>query len=193
MSKNFGFDTALICKAGHVANLYKDLHSECNIKHCLLCPEEVISECPHCHERIRGGYYSEAVWSETAYVGDPVFPDEQNHLTIHYQELTTPDNYELPAYCHKCGQPYPWTEKLLNDAEIIIDSFDELSVEDRKLLKDRFPDLVFNTPNSTSAALFYSKLIACLKSVGSVVGKDLLIRLLSEHVPESLFTLMNLH
>ena len=192
MCSHFDFDTAQICKAGHLANLYKNLHSECNIKHCLLCPEEVISECPHCHERIRGGYFSCTVYSETAYVGDPIFPDEQRLSTTHYKELTKPEEYQIPAYCHHCGQPYPWTESLLQEADAIIDSFDELEEEQRKLLKDRFPDLLAETPHSMSSALSFSKLINGLTSVSSAVGKGFLISLLEKHVPETLFILMHL-
>lgn len=186
MSKNYSFDTALICKAGHVANLYKSLHSECNIKHCLLCPEEVISECPHCHERIRGGYYSEAVWSETAYVGDPVFPDEHNHLTIHYQELTTPDNYQLPAYCHECGQPYPWTAETLRYGEQIVDALEALTPEKKAILKSLFPDLIVETPRSRLAVLELAKILDTFQCF----GKDVLINWLSQNMAAVLYALL---
>ena len=191
MSKEFLFDNAQICKAGHVVNIYKYLHSECNVKHCLLCPEEVISECPSCHQPIRGGYYCAKVFSQNAYTGDAM-SKRHSHTTTHIQELTTPENYQTPAYCHECGKPYPWTETLIKEADAIIDSFDELEVEQQKLLKERFPDLLSETPRSLSAALEFSKLIKGLNSVASAVGKGFLISLLEKHVPETLFTLMQL-
>ena len=190
MSKQNVFDNAQICKAGHVSNIYTKLHPECNVDHCIICPEETISECPSCHAPIRGGYYSHEVWS-TSYAGSII--SSQSPITrSRNHELTTLDSYQVPAYCHHCGQPYPWTESLLQEADTIIDSFDELTEEQRKLLKDKFPDLLTETPRTISSALTFSKLINGLTSVGSAVGKGFLVSLLEKHVPETLFTLMQL-
>ena len=123
MSKQLLFDNAQICKAGHVSNIYKTLHPECNCDHCLLCPEETISECPSCHTPIRGGYYSVTAWS-TTYAGS-IIASQRSNIRTHTQELTTLDDYQVPAYCHKCGAPYPWTSEKLRYGERIVEALDD--------------------------------------------------------------------
>lgn len=192
MSKQLDFDNAQICKAGHVSNIYMKLHPERNAEHCLICPEETISMCPSCNTPIRGGHYSLVTWS-TTYAGSIISPKDPQ-IRTHYQDLTTLDNYQIPAYCHKCGNPYPWTKSLLEEANTIIDSFDsELNEEQRAILKERFPDLLTDNPKRTSAMLQYNQLINGLKGIGSILGKELLIDLLKKHVPETIFIMMNLH
>lgn len=168
-------DTAQICKNGHIVNLSCKYDPEACSDFCPLCGEKTIKHCQHCHTPIRGDAYTE----------EAVLDD----ITV---TVKLNNSYQVPAYCHKCGQPYPWTEELLKDADAIIDSFDELSNEQRKLLKERFPDLLTDNPRTISSALTFSKLINGLTSVGSAVGKGFLINLLEKHVPETIFTLMQL-
>lgn len=191
MAKFIYYDIAQICKDGHVMNIYVNYHSESNVKRCPNCSAEVISKCPVCQTPIRGGQIQEINFKN--HVTDPenIF-NTIDKTTFNYKELTKVEDYQLPAYCHECGSPYPWTEELLKKADDIIDSFDELSEEQRELLKERFPDLLIDNPRSITAALTYSKLINGLELASSAVGKGLIIHLLEEHVPEILFTLMQL-
>ena len=172
-------DTAQICLNGHIVNLSCKNNPKANTSHCPQCGEKTITACLHCSAPIRGAaYYKRALFATSAGVCSvPKLIESE---------------YPVPAYCHNCGSPYPWTEELLKDADAIIDSFDELSNEQRKLLKERFPDLLTDNPRTISSALTFSKLINGLTSVGSAVGKGFLINLLEKHVPETIFTLMQL-
>lgn len=168
-------DTAQICKNGHVINTSCKYDPHSCSAFCPQCGEKTIKTCQHCQMPIRGDSYTEELFLDN--ITDTV---KLNHC------------YQVPAYCHNCGKPYPWTESLLQEADTIIDSFDELTEEQRKLLKDKFPDLLTETPRTISSALTFSKLINGLTSVGSAVGKGFLVSLLEKHVPETLFTLMQL-
>lgn len=168
-------DTAQICINGHIINLSCKYDPIACSDYCPQCGEKTIIKCPHCFAPIRGNKYTET----------PVWLDVTDTEIIH-------EVYQIPAFCPKCGSPYPWTESLLQEADTIIDSFDELTEEQRKLLKDKFPDLLTDTPRTISSALTFSKLINGLTSVGSSVGKGFLINLLEKHVPETIFTLMQL-
>lgn len=191
MSTSFYYDIAQICKDGHVINIYEKCHLEKNVKRCPICSAEVISRCQVCQAPIRGGHIQELRFKNRATDPRDIFNTIEK-TTVSSKELTKIEDFQLPAYCHECGAAYPWTESLLNDADAIIDSFDELSDEQRKLLKERFPDLLTDNPRSISAALTYSKLINGLDSFSCAVGKGLLINLLEKHVPETIFTLMQL-
>lgn len=184
MSKQFAFDNALICKAGHVANIYKELHPERNTEHCLICPEEVISACPSCNTPIRGGYYSTEVWN-TTYAGSIISPQHSNTRT-HTQELTSLDNYQFPAYCHKCGQPYPWTEERLAVGEQIVDALEGLDPEQKSQLKALFPDLIIETPRSNLAVIELAKIVDAFRSF----GKDVFINWLANNMVPVLYTLL---
>ena len=183
MGKQLSFDCALICKAGHVANIYKSLHPECNSEHCLLCPEEIISECPSCHTPIRGGYYSLAIYSNMARVGDY---SGQTHTTTHYQELTKSDEYQVPAYCHKCGAPYPWTAEMLRYGERIVEALDDLPPEKKAQLKSLFPDLIVETPRSQLAVLELGKALDAIQCF----GKEIFINWLSQNMAPVLYALL---
>ena len=175
------FDTAQICLNGHIVNLScKNNPANCS-NHCSKCGEKTITACPHCNTPIKGdGYREEFLFA----IGD-------NVSTV---TKRVDAEYERPAFCHKCGKPYPWSERLMEEANTIIDSFDsELSEEQRAILKERFPDLLTDNPQTTSAVLAYNRLINGLKNGASMLGKSLLIDLLEKHIPETIFTMMNLH
>lgn len=184
MSKQFAFDNAQICKAGHVANIYKGLHPEYNTEHCLICSEEIISECPSCHTPIRGGYYSREVFS-TTYAGS-IISQQHSHTRTHTQELTTLDNYQIPAYCHKCGNPYPWTAERLAVGEQIVDALEGLDPDQKSQLKSLFPDLIIETPRSHLAVIELAKIVEAFRSF----GKDVFINWLFNNIAPTLYTLL---
>lgn len=70
----------------------------------------------------------------------------------------------------------------------MVDMFEELSTEQKQQLKETFPDLIVETPQSKLAALRAAKLINGLTSF----GKDIFVKLLQDNIIQSLFTLMNI-
>lgn len=191
VSETFHFATAQICNNGHIVNIDTDNHPECNRNFCPECGMKTIIACPSCNAPIKGLHFKTETY-QTTRPGVYVLGQSRVKTTSQNVPVNPDDIFNVPAYCHNCGQPYPWTESLLQEADTIIDSFDELTEEQRKLLKDKFPDLLTETPRTISSALTFSKLINGLTSVGSAVGKGFLVSLLEKHIPETLFTLMQL-
>lgn len=76
------YDTAQICLNGHVVNTMATSSPQSNQKHCAECGAQTITGCPACTAAIRGHYHMPGV------IG---FLD-----------------YQKPAYCHNCGNAFPW-------------------------------------------------------------------------------------
>lgn len=156
------YKTAKICLNGHM--ITDDLESSGNNdSFCSECGAKAITHCKYCNANIHGYYFVPGVLNLAA-------------------ETT------VPAYCHDCGEPYPWTETFLKTAEEMVDMFNELSTEQKQQLKETFPDLIVETPQSKLAALRAAKLINGLTSF----GKDIFVKLLQDNVVDSLFALMHL-
>lgn len=158
------YKTAKICLNGHMISDDYQFAKDYD-KYCTLCGAENITCCQYCNAPIHG-YYDYEV---PGYVG----PAE-----------VAP----VPAYCHNCGKPYPWTEAFLKTADEMVDMFDELSTEQKQQLKETFPNLIVETPQSNLAALRAAKLINGLTSF----GKDIFVKLLQDNVVDGLFALMHL-
>lgn len=73
-------------------------------EHCPQCGEICIDDCQGCKAPIRG---------------NPVYAT---------------GNYEAPAFCYKCGRPYPWMADRLDTAKELLDHDDKLSLEERQKL-----------------------------------------------------------
>jgi hypothetical protein len=59
---------------------------------------------------------------------------------------------EIHNYCAGCGKPFPWTETALATVSEYTDELDELSNEDKIILKGTFADLTVDSPKTEVAA-----------------------------------------
>lgn len=183
------YETAQICLNGHLRNNEVNQHPDRNEKFCSLCSKEVISECPTCKAPIRSYYYEQKAVYNTIN-SDPLQTEQRFSKEFGgYEKTQLSGELIVPAFCHNCGEPYPWTKTFLENAEDMVDMFDELSPEQKLQLKETFPDLIVETPKSKLAALQASKLINGFQSA----GKDIFISMLKEKVIDSLFLLMHLN
>lgn len=155
------YDTAQICLNGHVINTMAREYPQSNQKHCSKCGAQSMTGCPSCGSTIRGYYHVPGVFGGSRYI--------------------------RPGYCHDCGRPYPWTIASLEAARELADELDGLSSEERKQLKDSFPDLVKSTPKTALAETRFKKLMkkAGIEAYGGM--KSILIDVVSEAVKKSLF------
>ena len=102
------YDVALICMNGHVVNASTKTSPSHNTPFCEDCGAQTISSCLKCEEDIRGKYHV---------------------------PLVIGGGYDLPSYCHNCGQPYPWTESKIQTAIDIFVEFgglDDVALEQTK-------------------------------------------------------------
>ena len=107
--------------------------------------------------------------------------------THHVPAVIGFDDYTAPAFCYKCGEPFPWTATSLRAAEEMADEMDALSDAEKESLKKTLPDLVRETPRARLAETRFKKL---MKKAGkeSVEGmRGLLTDIVSETVRKTLF------
>jgi len=120
------YDTALVCLNGHEINRCSVPSPAFNSEHCVKCGAKGIQQCPACSQPIRG--------------------------YLHMPHVVDLCGYEVPAYCHACGRPYPWTQARLTAARELADEIDGLTSDERESLKKSIDDLVTDTPQTTVAA-----------------------------------------
>ena len=89
------YDVAQICENGHVANSMARDNPARNQDHCDKCGSPTIMACPSCQTKIRGFYSVPGVFG--------IF-----------------DKYAAPAFCYKCGKPFPWTAVGLRAAKDLV-------------------------------------------------------------------------
>lgn len=147
---------------GHLRNSDLEKHLAKNEKACSICGSHVISACPVCKAPLRGAYYARKpmygsanydIWSGTS----------SKAPIIGYTDQRIAHDVNIPAYCHNCGEPYPWTVARLQAFETIVDSLDDVSPELKTKLKEFFPDIITQTPRSELAVIFLEK---ALKAAG---------------------------
>lgn len=80
-------------------------------KFCKACGESTISKCEYCFSFIQGDYDNE-------FIGF--------------------DSFEKPYYCYECGEPYPWTSKLIEMAIEILFLDEDLSAKHKSIIKNAF-------------------------------------------------------
>ena len=153
------YRNATICLNGHVIS-----HSKANAEtFCSRCGSTTFSSCPQCNASIRGVYDVEGV----AILGHR--------------------DYEKPYYCHNCGAPYPWTQKILDNAVELLSLDDELDSDSKELIKNAIPDLIVDTPTTPIAIAKYRKGITNAGQIIKDSLRQLLIDAISETAKKTLF------
>ena len=138
------YHTAEVCIKGHHTTSSIEMNPEFRSKYCPQCGAATITKCPGCSTNIRGSHYSPHV------------------LTIR--------SYHLPNYCHYCGEPLPWTQQRMSAAQELVDEIEDLSEEDRIILKQSILELAQDSPKTEVASVRYKKL---LKKSGESIGQAL--------------------
>lgn len=150
------YDTALICKNGHVVN--ENFHSapEFNVNYCAKCGKETIFQCPTCKKEIRGEYHVEGV------------------VSLSVTRMTAPN------YCYNCGSPYPWTEVKLKALDELIDLMDELSEEEKETFKESGRDISTDNPKTELGVFKIKKLVRKIGEGAWNAARDILVQIASE-------------
>lgn len=148
--------SATICKNGHVIS-NKIAYSQA---FCDVCGSDSTSACSSCGEEIRGLRSTSGAYRRA------------NPLV---------NIYKKPSYCHSCGNPFSWTEKLLSNAVELLSLDEELDENTKEVIKSAFPDLIVETPNTPLAVARYQKFIP----KASLFVRDGLYSLLVDVVSET--------
>ncbi len=86
---------------------------------------------------------------------------------------------EIPAFCHNCGKPYPWTETKIEAARELTQELD-LSSEDKEILTKSIDDIVSDSPRTTLGATRFKKIMAKVGKEGAAALKHILTDIVSE-------------
>jgi hypothetical protein len=65
-----------------------------------------------------------------------------------------------PGYCGGCGKPFPWTETALSAAKEYTDELDQLTPEEKTVLKATIDDLTRDTAKTPLAASRFKKFMS---------------------------------
>ena len=154
-------DVAQICENAHVANSMAHDHPDINQDHCDKCGAPTIMGCPSCQTAIRGYY--------------------------HVPGIIGIDDYAAPAFCYKCGKPFPWTDARLRAAKDLADELDDLTSDQRESLKKSLDDLVRETPSTPVAETRFKKIMQKAGRDGYESMRSLLKDIVSEAVRKTIF------
>ena len=106
---------------------------------------------------------------------------EHSIVTFNYTDLP------LPIFCPDCGRPYPWTEAKLKAAQELSDELDNLSPEERSLLKKSLDDIVRDTPQAPVAVTRFKRLVTKAGKPAADAFRDILVDILSEAIKKSIW------
>lgn len=134
------YDVALICGNGHLITANLCMNPEDHEAFCSQCGAPTISECPHCHKKIKGR------------LADEFFITE----------------YDVPAYCIYCGEPFPWTTNAIESTALIIREESSFNEQEQNALIEVLPDIIVETPKTNLAAVRLKK---CLASAGKFTAE----------------------
>ena len=150
---------ATICLNGHTVSKYDSNYQ----KFCSRCGSETYSHCPSCNSPIRGLYDVEGV----AIIGSRP--------------------YSVPYYCYNCGSPYPWTQKILDNAVELLSLDEDLDESSKELIRSAIPELIVDTPTTPVYAAKYKKGISKASEILSSSMHNLLVDVISESAKKILF------
>ena len=153
------YDVMQVCENGHQITSLARSAPELTERYCRRCGAKTITACPKCNRNVRG--YSEGYMSTT---GLPV-----------------------PAFCHACGQPYPWTEKKLAAARELAEEIEGLNLEEVETLKGSLDDLIRETPKTPVAAVRFRKLLAKAGAHTAQTFRDILVDIVSEAAKKAIW------
>ncbi|MFZ0932645.1 MAG: DUF2321 domain-containing protein [Syntrophobacteraceae bacterium] len=159
-SKKAGYDTAQICKNGHV--ITRGFHDmpEFRKNFCDQCGAETVTACAHCRAEIRGFLRG----------GMP---------SVHQPPA--------PQYCVECGKAYPWTERKLEAFQQYSNELDELNSQEKEELQETIHDLIRATPKTPLAEKKFKRIMAKVGKESFQAVKGILTDIVSETVKKTLF------
>lgn len=132
------YHTALICQNGHI--LSSNLEGQLSpLSHCPDCGAQALQNCSGCGKAIRGR--------------------QDTHPSF------TP--WPRPAFCHACGEAFPWTKARRQALLDLAAEAEELDDDDRQVLRESLPDLGIEGPRTELAA---SRVLPLLRKLGGGAG-----------------------
>lgn len=161
--RNIRYETAQICEDGHVITIHAKGEPATRRESCPKCGKPTFTACPSCGAFIPGcehDYYTIKTNCDT------------DHVVSLFDCCTK--SYEVPKYCHGCGKPYPWLAGYIDEFNLLLEDIDNISDEQKEILKKSFPNLLSDNVHYASSALEFAPLLNKLHGVAGELLRDLL-------------------
>lgn len=155
-----GYETAQICENGHVITTSADSFPHHQQDHCSKCGAKTLKACTHCSEKIRG------------------------HLR---GSMSSVHEQPAPGYCHKCGQPHPWTALGIRAAKELLAETDTLPAHEKEALTKSVDDLVRDTPNTPLAVARFKRFLPKAGREAADALRSILVDIASEAAKKALW------
>ncbi len=156
------YDTAQVCRNGHVINSRYTRCPQFRQNFCGECGEAAITRCEQCGADIHGSHFSDG-----PVLGSPA--------------------YAPPRYRHACGKPYPWTSRKLQSARDSISELKDLIPEDQRALIGSLEELAHNGTQGEVALPRFKKLVRKLGHEAYEAFKKVVTDVLSESAKKAIF------
>lgn len=85
-----------------------------------------------------------------------------------------------PGYCGGCGKPFPWTETALSAAKDYTDELDQLTLEEKAMLKATFDDLTTDTAKTPLAASRFKRIVSKIGPAAGDIIKKIIVSVATE-------------
>jgi hypothetical protein len=157
---NPSWDVGMVCINGHRINRSSEDYPEYNSAFCRECGGAAVTSCSSCNSKIRGYLRNTGV-----------------------VDLT---EWKIPAYCHACGKPYPWTESRIESLTEAIEDAERLSPEEKETLKLSIPDILSQTPKSDNAVARFKRAIAKSGQASGKLIYDVAVKVATEAIAASI-------
>ena len=156
------YRNAEICLNGHPTTSDFEHSGERASPYCSKCGAQTIRKCPACKLFIRGRYHIEG-----GFLGG--------------------GKYQAPAYCHLCGNAYPWTETALHSAKELVEELDQLNRDEKDKLNGSIEELVRNSPKAQVAAVRFKNLMEKAGGIAADAMGGILGNVVSEAIKKLIF------
>lgn len=166
-SKHAG-GTVSVCLAGHLVPAPGPDAAMGAEPLCPQCSAGIIAACPGCREPILGVPASARPGSGLS----DLLPGTQPVLP--------------PRYCHCCGRPFPWTERVVSAVRMAIRQLGALDAFERDQLRRSVDHIIHETPHTRLALV---RIHAALARIGGETAeqlRELLMSVASEGVRQQL-------
>lgn len=156
------YGIAQVCPNGHVPTSAANENAERREKFCRRCGEATITHCPMCDHFIRGRYKTPGV-------------------------IMVGVTYEPPAFCHNCGNPFPWTERKIASAVELVEVGAELSSEELQQFRSDLVELTKDSPKVQVASFRFKKVMGRVGTTIASGVRDIVVDVLSEAAKKAIW------
>ena len=165
MAVEDGYERGYVCLNGHWVNRFGDSSPEGNFQADPACGSGVISACPECAHKILG--HRRARPSDA------------------FAVLDLSSAPRVPAFCHHCGEPYPWTAAY-QEAYRELMALSPLTDAERADAQKDLDALVSETPKTPVAIARTKRVLTRLGAGIKEEAEKLLVKIVTEAAARAL-------